>query len=265
MKEKAVFDEMAASYDSMFSLTRTGKEQRERVRHYLTSLVRPGMKILEINCGTGEDAFFLAGLGCDVTATDGSEEMIRQCLEKQSSVYPGSKVLFKKLEFHDLMTFRETSKFDMIFSNFSGLNCLGPGGLSDLSRVLGSMLGPEGKFVVVMFGSKCAWEWIYMILKGKFREAGRRKRTGPVVFKYQGKEQPVWYYSPGRLRKTIGDNFLIADLKPVGLFLPPTYLDNYFRTKNRVLSTLSKMERWVANSSVLSDWADHFFAEFRKA
>ena len=85
MVEKQPFDNFSETYDSQFTNSVTGREQRRIVREYLEKRVSPGMDVLEMNCGTGEDAFFLAGLGCNVLATDASSGMINQCLKKTST------------------------------------------------------------------------------------------------------------------------------------------------------------------------------------
>lgn len=43
----------------------------------LRKWIPSGANVLEIGCGSGRDAFFLASLGCTVTATDGSEAMLK--------------------------------------------------------------------------------------------------------------------------------------------------------------------------------------------
>ena len=45
----------------------------------------PGARILEINCGTGNDAVFLARSGMHVTATDISPMMIEETKRKAGS------------------------------------------------------------------------------------------------------------------------------------------------------------------------------------
>ena len=58
------FDREAASYDVDFTYTAVGKLQRKRVYHFLAkSLSEKPLQVLEINCGTGEDATWLASRG----------------------------------------------------------------------------------------------------------------------------------------------------------------------------------------------------------
>ena len=72
------FDQIASSYDETFTYTEIGKKQRNIVWDYLkrTLPADTQLDILELNCGTGEDALFLANIGHSVTATDASEEML---------------------------------------------------------------------------------------------------------------------------------------------------------------------------------------------
>ena len=69
------FDIMAETYDADFTYTTIGALQRQQVWNHLQDILKKGapeMNILEINCGTGEDAIKLARLGHTVTATDRS-------------------------------------------------------------------------------------------------------------------------------------------------------------------------------------------------
>jgi len=70
------FDRVAASYDDSFTRTVIGQAQRKQVWKRLLKAFAPGDRILELNCGTGEDARFLAIRGRRIVACDGSAEMI---------------------------------------------------------------------------------------------------------------------------------------------------------------------------------------------
>ena len=66
------FDTAAAMYDDTFTYSVIGKLQRQYVHLHLTNILNETKpkKILEINCGTGEDAIWLAKQNYKVTATD---------------------------------------------------------------------------------------------------------------------------------------------------------------------------------------------------
>jgi ubiquinone/menaquinone biosynthesis C-methylase UbiE len=66
------FDRLAAKYDDMFTRSMVGRAQRQAVWDVLLETIEPGSHILELNCGTGEDALFLAQHDMSVVACDAS-------------------------------------------------------------------------------------------------------------------------------------------------------------------------------------------------
>src|SRR5208282_6229160 len=70
------FDRAAGSYDELFTRSTIGQAQRKQVWERLLRVFAPGERILELNCGTGEDARFLARQGRSIVACDASMEMI---------------------------------------------------------------------------------------------------------------------------------------------------------------------------------------------
>ena len=52
------FDSLAAKYDDLFTRSMIGRAQRGVVWDALIDTFEPGAHILEVNCGTGEDALF---------------------------------------------------------------------------------------------------------------------------------------------------------------------------------------------------------------
>lgn len=49
-----------------------------------TGIIRPGCRVLDIGCGVGKYGTWLAGLGCEVTLTDVSGEMLRRASENMA-------------------------------------------------------------------------------------------------------------------------------------------------------------------------------------
>ena len=64
------FDELASTYDATFTDTIVGKALRETVWARLEQTFRSSRRVLELGCGTGEDAVRLASSGIRVVATD---------------------------------------------------------------------------------------------------------------------------------------------------------------------------------------------------
>lgn len=258
------FDKLAPSYDREFTFTVTGKAQRKIVHRYLARNVPSGSDVLEINCGTGEDALFLAGMGCRVTASDASDAMINEAIKKAADRPVSGSVKFRRLGFSDLNVLLPGPGFDLIFSDFSGLNCLSPGQLSTLSETLSKLLKPGGRLIAVVFGKKCLLENIYLLVKGRFAQLNRRNTQQPMTIGGQAMATTVWYYSVKELKLMLRKDFDLNSRRPVGLFLPPSYLDPFFKNKNGVMGILAFMETLLGRVSLLSDYGDHLLAEFRK-
>src|SRR5277367_2207624 len=72
----ASFDAVAQHYDEIFTISKIGQAQRSSVWKELEKTFRPGERVLELGCGTGADACFLAERGIKVFALDASPQMI---------------------------------------------------------------------------------------------------------------------------------------------------------------------------------------------
>ena len=73
---RAPFDAIADRYDQSFTYSWIGQAQRAPVWSELAKVFHAGQHVLEIGCGTGIDAAFLAKREVRVTACDSSPEMI---------------------------------------------------------------------------------------------------------------------------------------------------------------------------------------------
>lgn len=254
---------IAAEYDSAFTKSLVGAEQRQVTRrllgHFLSD--KRGLNILEINCGTGEDAFWMGSKEHIVTATDISIEMIRQA-EKKSNDSANPK--FLQCDFHDLEIFFHPRQFDLIFSNFAGLNCASAAELEKISNQLNRLLKPGGHLSIVLFGKKTLWEFFIFLLKGKPSQAFRRWSNKKIMVRLKNDYfQDVYYHSVKRVRKIFAPLRLI-EKKPVGLFIPPSYLEGLMKKHPRFFRWLIKMESKTSNLDFMSPFADHVWLLFKK-
>src|SRR5579872_1782567 len=71
------FDALAARYDEMWTNSTIGRLQRDAVWQRLNGLFECGESVLDVGCGTGEDALHFISLGMRVRGIDASPEMIR--------------------------------------------------------------------------------------------------------------------------------------------------------------------------------------------
>lgn len=253
------FDRVAGTYNDYFANTLVGRAQRKRVHYFLDKFVRGSrnLNILELNCGTGIDAIHLAAMGHRVLATDKSAEMITQCTIDSQKINAGVKPEFRQLSIQQLDRIGD-QKFDIIFSDFAGFNCLKPDELVMAMKQLHRLLNNEGKLIVVLFGTQCLTEKLYFLLKGNFRAMNRRSSN---MSKFG--TEALYYYGYKKLCTLVNSLFRPNGNMAVGVFVPPSYMDNWAKRNFMLFRFLEKMEKIAANL-LPPDKGDHYIAAFEK-
>lgn len=246
------FDQYAYTYDAEFTHSPIGQMQRDRVYRFLKPYLRLPAKVLEVNCGTGHDAVYLAAQGHTVTALDISQDMINVAKAKATGTNPVFIVAdLKKLNALNL------PKQNIVFSDFGGLNCISPDEFRALSESLHEVLLPGGTMIAVIMGTNCLWENVYFKWISHTGYRRRRCKDG-VVTTVNGLTFNTWYYSPQQVSAFLNAHFITEKIRPVGLFVPPSYLNYYFVKRPILLKTLYVMEKLFSAFSSLSNLADHY-------
>src|SRR5207237_4979905 len=127
-----------------------------------------GQHVLELGCGTGEDALWLASRGVSVLATDVSEGMLSVAQSKAAG-HP-----LVRFERQDANALALTGTFDGAFANFGVLNCLHD--LGGFGSQLAGALRPGACLMAVVMPPFCLWETTWYALHGDFVRATRRWR-----------------------------------------------------------------------------------------
>ncbi|MCG8605247.1 methyltransferase domain-containing protein, partial [bacterium] len=167
----APFDQLAADYDDQFSHTLLARWIRQQVWGRLKANFKEGDHVLELGCGTGEDAIWLARQGIRVTATDHSVEMLRIVQEKIERFGLSNLVQAKHLDMNERLLALETL-FDGVFANFGVLNCVRD--QRRLAEFLVSLTSIEAKALFIVMSPYCPWEMFWYLLHGKPKKAFRR-------------------------------------------------------------------------------------------
>jgi len=259
------FDTIADGYDSAFTYSAIGTAQREIVRSYLENSLPQNkeLNVLELNCGTGEDALWLAKKGHSVLATDISERMLETTEEKAKDNQLNDKIKTKRLDLSKVDELNTNEYFDLIFSNFGGINCLAFNDFFKLPVFLSKLLKANGRLIMVIMPEICLWEVFYFTLKLNLKKAFRRSSTKGVKVKLMDREIITYYYSPIIVRKIFYKEFDQVGLKPVGFFIPPSYLENFFQSKNKIFNYIKRLESHISNWSLLASYSDHFLIDLK--
>lgn len=260
------FDAAAATYDVDFTDSAVGRAQREQVWRALAPLLAgPPQRVLELNCGTGADAVHMAQAGHTVLATDRSPAMIAATRAMVQRAGLAQRVRTAPLDLMAPALPAGEGPFDLVLSDLGGLNCIDVDGLARVGRFVASVLGPGGRFVAVLMADRCLLETIYYLLRAQPSSAFRRWTRDAVDVPVGEGTVPTWYHPPSTLRHAFGPSFILEDLRPIGLFVPPGYLGPRVRHRPRLLHLLGRMDRFFAQASGLARLGDHVLIQFRRS
>jgi ubiquinone/menaquinone biosynthesis C-methylase UbiE len=266
LNKATTFNVLAGAYDTGFVESLTGSAQRRVTYKWLRPLLagKPNMQLLEINCGTGADAFWMAQKGHAVTATDASPAMIEKAQRKAVLTPAPNQPVFQICAFDQLLTTFPGRQFDGIVSNFAGLNCVAPAAMNGLANQFYQLLKPGGYFAAVLFGKYCLWETMYYLLKAQPTQAFRRWTNKKVMVPLSAHvQQPVYYYSIKAFTQLMAPLQLI-EKKPVGLCIPPSWMEGFMQKHRRFYQNLVQWEEKTGNASMATSLADHAFLLFKK-
>lgn len=252
------FDDLAVRYDTDFTNTAVGQSLRRVVWSRLASVFRPSQRVLELGCGTGEDAIRLATQGVSVVAVDASPAMIAVAQEKARRYACLDHVEFRCMPMEDVGQAFCGQSFDGVFSNFGAVNCVRD--LSSLAASLARLLPERGALVWVIMGRRVPWEWLWYLLRGDRNRAFRRYRRDGVEWRGLQVRYPV----PAEVARLLGPCFSVTRVSPLGVVLPPTYAAGWLNDSPRLLSALTHLEALVHESTVLASWSDHYILEARR-
>lgn len=275
------FDAMAVHYDARFTDRPLGRRLRAVVWEYLERVFRPGDRVLDLGCGTGEDAVWLARRDIAVTAVDASAAMLAVAREKAEAAGVADRIEFVEMDLNEMQDtgcgMRDDSGdrpscrtsfatpslhptmahlWDGALADFGALNCIED--RRTLASVLARWVRPGGYVVLVPMGPLCLWEVGWHLLHGRVRMAFRRFRSVASARLGGGTTVRVWYPSLRRLRAEFGPYFRPVQTVGLGILLPPTDLSHWVERRPRLLERLEQWERRIRHLPLAARLGDHY-------
>jgi len=251
------FDAHARGYDSQFTNTTIGARMRHAVWQRCAARFPPGASLLEMNCGTGEDALWLAARGIRVLATDVSTAMLGMA-EAKLQQSPGNRLVrFRQLAWENLAALEE-GPFDGVLSNFGGLNCVED--LRPAAQSLAAKLRPGAVAVLCIMGPVVPWEWAWFLAKTNPSAAFRRLRPGGV----QWSGITIRYPSIGQTRRAFSPEFRCLRVSALGALLTPPYSESWAARHAGLVAGLDRLERRFETLWPLPWLADHYLLELER-
>jgi ubiquinone/menaquinone biosynthesis C-methylase UbiE len=252
------FDELAAAYDASFTQSALGARLRALVWQRADAAFAGCNRVLEIGCGTGEDAVHLARCGLQVLATDASMPMLRVAAEKADRAGCAQRIQFRCVSMESLGSEFAGERFDGVFSNFGAVNCTSQ--LDTVVADIAPMLKADAPLLWVVMGRHVPWEWAWFLARGEWQKAFRRQRKSGVTWR----GMRISYPTPDELARKLSPYFVPIRRRALGLVLPPSYASGWLERSPRLLAALTYLERGSQRWQPLAALADHYIMEARR-
>ena len=259
----APFDAVASRYDETFTSSRIGRAQRAAVWNELAKVFHAGDRILEIGCGTGVDACFLAEQGVEVLACDPSPQMIEVSARRVRQNGLQARVCTRVLRAEDVSTLLPNESFDGAFSNFGALNCVQD--LGALAQDLARLLRPGGTIVFCWMGPRCLWEMVWYLGQRNKNKAFRRFKQNGVRAEIAAEAfVHVHYPSVRFLARAFAPQFRLKSVQGVGVAVPPSYLEPWAQRHPQLLQLCSWTDSLVTRWPGIRLLGDHVLVRLQR-
>lgn len=258
----AAFTKQSAVFDALYSNNPIIQYKRARVRAHVMQYLQPGSDILELNSGTGEDAWWFAANGHHVHATDISAGMLEQLRKKTTAAGLESRITAEQISFTNLSQLQQHKQYDLIFSNFAGLNCTGA--LDKVMDSFSALLKPGGFVTLVLLPRFCLWEFL-LLFKGKFKTAFRRLFSGKGASAHiEGEYFTCWYYNPSFVAEHMGEEYDLLSAEGLCTIVPPSYMEGFATKHPRLYAFLCRREAALKSRWPWRSVGDYYIISLRK-
>jgi len=259
------FNQTAPGYDSEFTNSVLGRIYRNRVWERMDAVFTGKRHILELGCGTGEDALYLASQGHLVTALDASQDMIDQTRLKIQQAGLSNQVDARVFAIEDLDHLGsristmdgQSPSFNGVLANFGALNCVHD--LTSVASNLHKHLLPGSPALFTIMGPIVPWEWLWYLSKLKPAKACRRLQKSGVIWR----GITIHYPSIGKARAAFSPYFASNRITALGTFLPPSYAESWAKSHPAIIQKLGVLEKRWENSPLITGMADHYLLEMK--
>jgi 2-polyprenyl-3-methyl-5-hydroxy-6-metoxy-1,4-benzoquinol methylase len=248
---RLAYDAIAAGYDEQ---VRGDAWMRRALHVHYARAFRPGQRVLDVGCGTGIDALFLASLGVEVLGIDGSIEMIEQARAKSSQLGVDGMIETRVLEIESLGQLGAEGLFDGIVSAFASLNSLPD--LAGFARDAARLVRPGGRLILHLLNRFSLWEWLGYITHRDWQAARAVGRLQKRDFVIGGQAVThSLYFARDAYARFFRPHFALRDAYSLGALRPPHTVK---RIPQPIVSALEQLDLRTGRLPLVRD-AGRFF------
>ena len=166
-----VYDALAADYDSQVERETW---MRDVLWESYARLFRPGQVVLDVGCGTGTDAVFLAERGVRVLGIDASAAMIARARSRVESGRVSDLVDLRVMDVSEVSRLKQIY-LDGMISAFSVLSAVPD--LEAFATAVAPLLPSRAPVVLHLLNRSCIWEWLGLVRRGRWSDASQIWRS----------------------------------------------------------------------------------------
>ena len=257
------YDRYAQRYDAVLEENRINAYMRRSMMRLQAETFGRGQHLLELGCGTGDEALELARRGCRILAIDPSHEMISVARRKAGKCPQGGLVEFRvgrSRDLGELLGSEERESFDGAFSSFA---LSYEPDLAPVRRALASAVKPGGDLLVAAMNRFSAAEWILSCASGRPRYAGRRV-SGRLMHKVGSVRTPVFARTLRALVRGFEPEFAQVSARGLPVALPPAYMNRPLGRLPGLLRFLEEADSSLGGWPILRSLGDHTVLQMRR-
>lgn len=255
------YDHLALRYDEVPRQNRINAFLRTISLETLSRTFAPGDKLVELGCGTGDEALALAQGGVTIVATDPSREMIRIAIAKCRSAGLEHRARFVVSRASEVSAaLEQASPFDGGFASFS---LAYEPDLRPVAYAMHSLLRPGSPFLASVPSTVCLTELVVALAAGHPRLAGRRLR--PTFDHRVGAHTvPIRGYTPSSLRRAVWPHFRLERVEGLAVVVPPAYFNAIYARLYGAADGLERLDRRIRSAFPFRFLGDHLLARLRR-
>ncbi|GAC1509562.1 MAG: class I SAM-dependent methyltransferase [Candidatus Dormibacteraceae bacterium] len=248
------FDAVAEDYDRREADNPIMQMMRTRSLAVLESTFPNGSALLDVGCGTGTEALWLARRGRTVFGVDSSSQMLEVLARRAAAA--NLQVSTQLMRAGDLARLADTlgeASFDGAYSSFGALNtepALGPP-VAALSR----LVRPGGRIVLGVMNRWCIAEIALHAARGRTKQAFRRTLSS-VRVSVGSQIAEVQYPSWRQLARVLRPGFRIVTVQALPFLLVP-YAWPALSAHPRVYKAVSNFDQVLAPRRPFAWLGDH--------
>lgn len=257
---QAAFDEAASNWDLMIQSSTLLSQVRAENLERLEQVFPPGAWVLDIGCGTGDEALHLASRGCKVWGIDVSPHMIAIAKEKALKRSLSEQTRFQVLPAGQVVRLLDEIPAERLTGAWSSLGAINlEPDLSGLREGLGRLLKPSGRLVLQAFNIRSSFEKLFGLSHFKPSMGSRRGGKAPGIELLSGPladAASTHFWAPQALADAFKPHFSVDKVLACHPFGPSLHFHDRYDRHGGLYAQLQRLSSTLVSSPSVVQGSD---------